>query len=46
VRPDQAQTHAHDLGRELFAGLRRNVQGAEQGADLLAVTLASSDPET
>ena len=31
-RDDQAQTHAHDLGRDLFAGLRRNVQGAEQGA--------------
>jgi phosphogluconate dehydratase len=32
-RPDeQAEVHAHDLGRELFAGLRRNVSGAEQGA--------------
>ena len=26
------QTHAHDLGRELFAGLRRNVLSAEEGA--------------
>jgi len=25
-------THAHDLGRELFAGLRRNVKSAEEGA--------------
>jgi phosphogluconate dehydratase len=24
--------HAAGLGRELFAGMRRNVQGAEQGA--------------
>ena len=24
--------HAHDLGRELFAGLRRNVNSAEEGA--------------
>jgi len=32
-RPDdQTLVHAHDLGRDLFAGLRRNVQGAEQGA--------------
>lgn len=32
--PDAAhtQTHAHDLGRELFAGLRRNVRSAEEGA--------------
>jgi len=27
-----AQTHAHDLGRELFAGFRRNVSSAEEGA--------------
>ncbi len=27
-----ADTHAHDLGRELFAGMRRNVLAAEQGA--------------
>ena len=26
------ETHAHDLGRELFAGMRRNVKGAEEGA--------------
>jgi phosphogluconate dehydratase len=34
VLPDAAhtETHAHDLGRELFAGLRRNVLSAEQGA--------------
>jgi phosphogluconate dehydratase len=33
LRPDaQAAVHAHDLGRELFTGLRRLVQGAEQGA--------------
>ena len=32
-RPEAlAAVHAHDLGRELFAGLRRLVQGAEQGA--------------
>ena len=27
-----AAVHAHDLGRELFAGMRRNVNSAEQGA--------------
>jgi phosphogluconate dehydratase len=27
-----AETNAHDLGRELFAGLRRNVLSAEEGA--------------
>ncbi len=27
-----ADAHAHDFGRELFAGLRRNVNAAEQGA--------------
>jgi phosphogluconate dehydratase len=27
-----AETAGHDLGRELFAGLRRNVKSAEQGA--------------
>jgi len=26
------ETNAHDLGRELFAGLRRNVRSAEEGA--------------
>ncbi len=32
-RPEtQAQLHAHDLGRELFAGFRRNVLPAELGA--------------
>ena len=32
--PDAAhtETHAHDLGRELFAGMRRNVLSAEEGA--------------
>jgi phosphogluconate dehydratase len=29
---DLAMVHAHDLGRELFAGMRRNVNTAEQGA--------------
>ena len=29
---DQAEIHAHDLGRELFAGMRRNVSSAEEGA--------------
>jgi len=28
----QAEANGHDLGRELFAGMRRNVLGAEQGA--------------
>ena len=28
----QTEEHGHGLGRELFAGLRRNVSGAEQGA--------------
>jgi phosphogluconate dehydratase len=27
-----AELHAHDLGRELFAGMRRNVKSAEEGA--------------
>jgi len=27
-----AELHAHDLGRELFAGMRRNVRTAEEGA--------------
>lgn len=30
--PEAADTHAHGLGRELFAGLRRNVASAEEGA--------------
>ena len=29
---DEAHLHAHDLGRELFAGMRRNVLSAEEGA--------------
>ncbi len=29
---EHVDTHAHDLGRELFAGMRRNVLAAEQGA--------------
>ncbi len=29
---EQADMHAHDLGRELFAGMRRHVTGAEEGA--------------
>ncbi len=28
----QAEVNAHDLGRELFAGMRRNVRSAEEGA--------------
>jgi phosphogluconate dehydratase len=28
----QARVNGHGLGRELFAGLRRRVLGAEQGA--------------
>ena len=28
----QALSHAHDLGRELFGGMRRNVLSAEEGA--------------
>jgi phosphogluconate dehydratase len=27
-----ADDHAHGLGRELFAGMRRNVTSAEEGA--------------
>ena len=30
--PAQADCHAHDLGRELFGGMRRNVSSAETGA--------------
>ena len=30
--PAEAQVNAHGLGRELFAGLRRNVLSAEEGA--------------
>jgi len=30
--PAQAEANAHDLGRELFGGMRRNVLTAEEGA--------------
>jgi phosphogluconate dehydratase len=30
--PAQAEANGHDLGRELFAGMRRNVKSAEEGA--------------
>jgi phosphogluconate dehydratase len=30
--PTQATINGHDLGRELFAGMRRNVNSAEEGA--------------
>jgi phosphogluconate dehydratase len=30
--PEQAEVNGHDLGRELFAGMRRNVLSAEEGA--------------
>jgi phosphogluconate dehydratase len=29
---EQAETNAHDLGRELFGGMRRTVRSAEEGA--------------
>jgi phosphogluconate dehydratase len=32
IAPEQAEINGHDLGRELFAGLRRNVKSAEEGA--------------
>ncbi len=32
ISPEQLEGNAHDLGRELFAGLRRNVSSAETGA--------------
>ena len=32
ITPEQAEINGHDLGRELFAGLRRNVRSAEEGA--------------
>ncbi len=32
LSPEQAEVNAHDLGRELFAGMRRNVRSAEEGA--------------
>jgi phosphogluconate dehydratase len=30
--PEQAEQSAQDLGRELFAGMRRSVRSAEEGA--------------
>jgi len=30
--PEEADVNAHGLGRELFAGMRRNVLSAEEGA--------------
>jgi phosphogluconate dehydratase len=32
IAPEQAEINGHDLGRELFAGLRRHVRSAEEGA--------------
>ena len=32
LAPEQAEVNAHDLGRELFGGMRRNVSSAEEGA--------------
>jgi phosphogluconate dehydratase len=32
LQPEQAEVNAHDLGRELFGGMRRNVRSAEEGA--------------
>jgi phosphogluconate dehydratase len=32
INPVQAEANHHDLGRELFAGFRRNVTSAEEGA--------------
>ncbi len=32
IDPGQAEANGHDLGRELFAGMRRNVKSAEEGA--------------
>ncbi len=32
INPGQAEDNAHDLGRDLFGGMRRTVQSAEQGA--------------
>jgi phosphogluconate dehydratase len=32
LTPQQAASNGHDLGRELFAGMRKNVVSAEQGA--------------
>jgi hypothetical protein len=38
IKPDQAEANAHDLGRELFAGMRRNVSSAESGRHQLALS--------
>jgi phosphogluconate dehydratase len=32
ISPEQAVDNAHGLGRELFGGMRRNVNSAEEGA--------------
>jgi phosphogluconate dehydratase len=32
IDPARAEENAHDLGRELFGGMRRNVRSAEEGA--------------
>jgi len=32
LAPQQAEANGHDLGRELFAGMRKNVVSAEEGA--------------
>ena len=32
MTPQAVAIHAHDLGRELFGGMRKNVSSAEQGA--------------
>jgi phosphogluconate dehydratase len=32
ITPAQAEVNQHDLGRELFGGMRRNVKSAEEGA--------------
>ena len=29
---EEAEVNAHDLGRDLFGGMRRNVRSAEEGA--------------
>ena len=32
LRPEHAEENAHDLGRDLFGGMRRTVRSAEEGA--------------
>ena len=32
MRPEQSEENAHDLGRDLFGGMRRTVRSAEEGA--------------